>query len=169
MKDTFLTKCEKIKKYLQTIEMAIGVTCLFVMLFVMLANIIGRYLFYKPIFWSDELNNYLFIWLGFLSGAYVMGNDGHIRVDSLVVRLPEKPRSIIKIIVDSIMVVMFFFYVIPSFRMLKNLKRSNMMRVPLKYVYVILPICFLLIGIHVVINIIQETASFQKQYHKVGK
>jgi len=162
MNESVLEKCEKTKKTLQRIELYIGTICLFVMLLVMLANIIGRYLFYKPIFWSDELNNYLFIWLGFLASAYVMGDDNHIRVDSLVCHLPQSVRCIVKIVMDCIMLVMFLCYVFPSVRMLGKLKKSNMMRIPLKYVYVIMPICFLLMAIHITINIIQELNTVKR-------
>ncbi len=141
---------------MQQIELYIGIICLATMLVTMLLNIFFRYVLYKPFFWSDELNNYLFIWMAFLSSAYVMGNDAHVRVDAILTRLPQVIQHIIKLVMDLIMLVMFVLYIHPSLRMLGNLRRSNMMRIPLKYVYVIMPISFALMSIHVIINIFNE-------------
>ena len=145
-----------IKKGLQKAEMSIGVFCMAVMFIIMILNVFFRYILYKPIFWSDELNNYLFIWIGFLASAYTMGNDGHVRVDAILFRLPRTIQHIIKLAMDTIMLGMFLWYIYPSFRILSNLKLSNMMRIPLKYVYVIVPIAFTLMSIHIVINMFQE-------------
>ncbi|NBK21930.1 MAG: TRAP transporter small permease [Spirochaetia bacterium] len=148
--------CGKARRILQKGEMLIGAACLAVMLVMMLLNIFFRYILSKPIYYSDELNNYLFIWMSFLSAAYVMGNDGHVRVTAIVSLLPKRGQLWIKVVMDLIMVVVFFQYIAPSLRMLSRLKLSNMMRIPLKYVYVIMPIVFLLMCIHILVNVIEE-------------
>lgn len=148
--------CGKARRILQKGEMLIGSACLAVMLVMMLLNIFFRYILSKPIYYSDELNNYLFIWMSFLSAAYVMGNDGHVRVTAIVSLLPKRGQLWIKVVMDLIMVVVFFQYIAPSLRMLSRLKLSNMMRIPLKYVYVIMPIVFLLMCIHILVNVIEE-------------
>ena len=141
---------------MQQIELYNGILCLATMLVTMLLNIFFRYVLYNPFFWSDELNNYLFIWMAFLSSAYVMGNDAHVRVDAILTRLPQIAQHIVKLVMDLVMLVMFVLYIYPSFRILGNLRRSNMMRIPLKYVYMIMPIAFTLMSIHVIINIFNE-------------
>ena len=148
--------CGSVRSILQKGEMLIGSSCLAVMLVMMLLNIFFRYILSKPIYYSDELNNYLFIWMSFLSAAYVMGNDGHVRVTAIVSLLPKRGQLWIKVVMDLIMVVVFFQYIAPSLRMLSRLKLSNMMRIPLKYVYVIMPIVFLLMCIHILVNVIEE-------------
>lgn len=150
--------CATVRTTLQTIEMVIGVICLGVMVIMMLLNIFFRYVLYKPIYYSDELNNYLFIWMSFLSAAYIMGNDGHVRVTAVISLFSEKVRIWIKLVMDIVMIVVFSSYIWPSVRMLGRLKRSNMLRVPLKYVYMIMPIAFVLISIHIIINIVDEFA-----------
>ncbi len=157
MKYSALQKgCVRVRSVLQKGEMLIGSTCLAVMLVMMLLNIFFRYILSKPIYYSDELNNYLFIWMSFLSAAYVMGNDGHVRVTAFVSLLSKRSQLWVKVVMDLIMVVVFFQYIAPSLRMLGRLKLSNMMRIPLKYVYVIMPIVFLLMCIHILVNVIEE-------------
>ena len=164
-----LQKGVQVRSVLQKGEMLIGVSCLAVMLIMMLLNIFFRYILSKPIFYSDELNNYLFIWMSFLSAAYVMGNDGHVRVTAIVSLLPKKGQLWVKLVMDLIMVVVFFQYISPSMRMLSRLKLSNMMRIPLKYVYVIMPIVFFLMCIHILVNIIEEFVRLAKLKDDVAK
>jgi TRAP-type C4-dicarboxylate transport system permease small subunit len=143
----------KISRLLQKIELVAGMFCLAVMLTVIVLNIIFRYVLFKPFAWSDELSNYLFIWMSFLASAYVMGEDNHVRVTAIEQRLPKRIRNIVHLIMNVIMLLVFLWYIAPSFGILKNLRRSNMLRVPLKYVYLIIPIAFSLMALHVISNI----------------
>jgi TRAP-type C4-dicarboxylate transport system permease small subunit len=154
--------CATVRGTLQKGETFLGSLCLGTMLAMMLLNIFFRYILSKPIFFSDELSNYLFIWMSFLSAAFVMGNDGHVRVTTVVSHFPEKVQIVIKMVMDMVMVIVFAMYVGPSIRMLGRLKLSNMMRIPLKFVYVIMPIAFLLMCIHIVVNCIDEFARLQE-------
>lgn len=145
---------------LQAVEAAVGVAGLFVLFVVIIVNIFTRYLLDMPLAWSDELCNYLFIWMSFLASAYVMGNDGHIRVTAIESRLPEKARRAVHLAMNVIMLVMFSLYILPSFRMLGKLKKSNMLEIPLKYVYVIMPVCFFLMCVHIAVNIVGDIRGF---------
>jgi TRAP-type C4-dicarboxylate transport system permease small subunit len=107
--------------------------------------------------------------MSFLSAAYVMGNDGHVRVTAIVSLLPKKGQLWVKLVMDLIMIVVFFQYISPSMRMLSRLKLSNMMRIPLKYVYVIMPIVFLLMCIHILVNIIEEFVRLAKLKEDAAK
>ncbi len=145
-----------ITKKLQKIELFIGVTCLAIMLSTIILNILFRYVLYKPISWSDELSNYLFIWMSFLASAYVMGNDHHVRVTALIQRMPEKLKDIIHLVMNLVMFIVFTSYINPSFSILRGLKKSNMMRIPLKFVYLIIPIAFFFMAAHIMNSIILD-------------
>ena len=101
-----------VSRFLQRIEMLVGCICLALMLALMLTNAIARYLFDFPIVWSDELNNFFFVWLGFMACA-----------------------------------------------LMKRVTFSGLLRIPLKYVYSILPISFVLMIVHIVNNIINDTCG----------
>ncbi len=167
-KVSLLDWTSRMNRVLQSVEAALGMICLFVMFAVMLINIVSRYLLYKPIPWSDELCNYLFIWMSFLASAYVMGNDGHVRVTAIQSMLPPKIGSMVHLVLEVVMVVMLSLYIGPSFRMLGKLRLSNMMQVPLKFVYAIMPICFSLMCIHILINIIKDVHRLQAVRAKTG-
>ena len=55
----------------------------------------------------------------------------------------------------------------PAARVLFALRRSPAMRIPLRYIYVILPIAFFLIGLHSIFNIARRIKEI-KAYKKTG-
>jgi TRAP-type C4-dicarboxylate transport system permease small subunit len=157
---------KKITAALQKIEIALGVISLLVLFIVIIANVVGRYIFYKPIAWSDELSNYLFIWMCFAASAYVMSLDAHVRVTAIVSRLPLAAQKVISLIMNIIMFTTFFIYIMPSAGILDKLNRSNMLRVPLKYVYFIIPFFSVLMCIHIIINMLGDIHALTAKTEK---
>lgn len=152
----------KINGTLQRVERTIGSVFLGFMLFIMLLNVVFRYILGKPFFWSDELNNYLFIWMGFLACAYVMGNDGHVRVTAFQNLLSPRVRDILNLVMNLAMLGMFAIFIAPTLRLLPRLPKSNSMQIPLKYIYFIIPLSFGLMCLHIVNTIIQDGARLAK-------
>lgn len=148
-----------ISRTLQKIEMFVGCTCLGLLLGLMLFNAAGRYLFDFPVVWSDEMNGFFFVWMGFLSTAYVMGEDNHMRVTGLVEMLPRRTQYILRTIMNVIMICVFAYYIPGFFKLMGRVTFSGLLRIPLKYVYSILPISFVLLIVHVINNIVNDTCK----------
>jgi TRAP-type C4-dicarboxylate transport system permease small subunit len=51
---------------------------------VLLAGIIGRYVFHSPLVWSDELAGILFLWLAMLGSVLAFQRDEHMRMTAIV-------------------------------------------------------------------------------------
>ncbi|NPC54634.1 TRAP transporter large permease [Caenimonas soli] len=60
-------------------------------IFVLLAGVITRYVFHKPLVWSDELASVLFLWLSMLGAVVALRRGEHMRMTGLVNRV--KPRT----------------------------------------------------------------------------
>ena len=148
-----------ISKLLQRIEMFVGCTCLALLLGLMLFNAAGRYLFDFPVVWSDEMNGFFFVWMGFLSTAYVMGEDNHMRVTGLVDMMPRRVKYVLRTIMNVIMIAVFAYYIPGFIKLMGRVTFSGLLRLPLKYVYSILPICFVLMIIHIINNIVNDTCN----------
>src|SRR4051794_21117811 len=58
---------------------------------VLLAGILARYVFHKPIVWSDELAGMLFLWLAMLGSVIAFQRGEHMRMTAVVGML--RPRS----------------------------------------------------------------------------
>jgi tripartite ATP-independent transporter DctM subunit len=77
------------------LDQTIGVTCEAVgaMLVVaevtiLFAGVVSRYLLDSPLFWTDELANFLFLWLSMLGMVVALRRDGHMRLTTLANWVP---------------------------------------------------------------------------------
>lgn len=156
---------------IKKIELYAGAICLGVLFIVMIINAALRYIFMSGLDFSDELNGFLFVWMGFLGASLVMANEGHLRVTALVDILPKFVQYVLSVILNIIMLVMVCIYMKPLVRLLATLPISNVMRIPLEYVYIILPIGFGLMAFHIIYNIFNDTVMFfnERMNRKEGK
>ncbi len=153
---------------LQKIEKFCGSACLGVLFVVMISNAALRYCLKSGLNWSDELNQFLFVWLGFLSAAYTMGDDKHLNVTAFTDLMPAPLRYGIRQTMNVLMIVFFLLYIPDLFKLLAQLPISNVLRIPMKYVYAVLPLSFGLMVFHIVCNIIRDTCDFTR-CRKEGK
>lgn len=59
------------------------------MSFILLLQIVSRFLVFMPLSWSQELLQYLNIWLVFLGAAVAVKEQAHIKIDLLVEFFPS--------------------------------------------------------------------------------
>jgi len=93
-------------KLLQALDRVLdGITLLLltVLLLVVGAQILTRYVLNYSLFWSEELARYLFIYLVFIGSAIVMRRNGHIQVSVFVERLPSGVRRGLAIVSDLLL------------------------------------------------------------------
>jgi C4-dicarboxylate transporter DctQ subunit len=143
----------QLNKILLISEKIIGTFLLIMMFLIISVNIIFRYFLDNPIFWAEELSNYLFVWMALLSCAYNVGKNGHIRVNIFIQIFDKKLRDIIFILMDVLLLVLFIYLIIPNWKVIGTLSVSAAMRMPEKYIYAIIPILFVLSAFHILINI----------------
>jgi tripartite ATP-independent transporter DctM subunit len=62
-------------------------------LLILAAGVVARYLLHRPLVWSDELASILFLWLGMLGSAVALRRADHLRMLTLVNRLPGRLRA----------------------------------------------------------------------------
>ncbi len=60
---------------------------------VLLAGVIARYAFNRPLMWSDEVASFLFLWLAMLGAVVALHRGEHMRMTAVVKALPEGWRS----------------------------------------------------------------------------
>ncbi len=51
---------------------------------ILFAGVVSRYVFNSPLIWTDELGNFLFLWLAMLGTVVALRGDGHMRLTTLV-------------------------------------------------------------------------------------
>ena len=63
---------------------AVGAVIVVAETFILFAGVVSRYVFDSPIIWTDELGNFLFLWLSMLGTVVALRGDGHMRLTTLV-------------------------------------------------------------------------------------
>jgi TRAP-type transport system small permease protein len=134
--------------HLQRAERIFGGACLALMFCIICANVVMRYVFSEPFYWSEEASNYLFVWIGFLSCAHAISDDAHIRVTAFVAPLPEKMRHAIALTLDLFMIVVFGSFVMPAWGALASLHISTGLQIHEAYPYAIVPLTMVLACVH---------------------
>lgn len=79
-----------VKQSLDTALRWLCVVLLAVLVLVVAWQVFARQVLSAPSTWSEQLAQAVFAWLGFFGAALVFGERGHIAVDVLVRRLPER-------------------------------------------------------------------------------
>lgn len=67
----------------------IAVLCMVLVLILVIAQVVMRYVFDSPLTWSEELAVYVMIWLTFIGSVICMRDKEHIEVTILVDYLPR--------------------------------------------------------------------------------
>lgn len=93
--------------------------------------------------WSIELATYCFIWLIFIGISYAMKVGRHIKIDILYLKLTEKSKSIIDLIVSIILLLFLSFIMIRGLLVTITIFSLNTsspaLQIPVWTVYAALP------------------------------
>jgi tripartite ATP-independent transporter DctM subunit len=63
---------------------AIGALLVLAETCILFAGVVSRYVFNSPIMWTDELGNFLFLWLAMLGAVVALRRDSHMRLTTFV-------------------------------------------------------------------------------------
>ena len=70
---------------------------------VLLAGVVARYGFNRPLMWSDEVASMLFLWLSMLGSVVALRRGEHMRMTAVVKALPEGWRPFVETIALGVM------------------------------------------------------------------
>jgi len=141
-----------------------GFFLVFVIFFI-LYGVLLRYVFRSPTAWSIDLPSYLFLAIVALALAYVHRLRGHIGVEIVVMRLPQRAQRILSI-VGSIVLLTFAVFAawagwLKAWDHLQHGELSIATGIPLFAVQVILPIGFFLLFLQALVEIGRDIAELK--------
>ncbi len=158
----------KIVKWLDdNFEEAILVFLLMMIAVIMGVQVCARYVFGYSLTWSEEVTRYLFVWSSFLSLSYCIKKGISIKLEQIVMMLPEKIQPLVKIVSYAIELI-FFIYMIPfaySYLMatVESGQVSPACGIPMYVIQVAPLVCFVLASIRVIQRIIIEFNNLRKE------
>lgn len=126
------------------------------MVIVIFAQVIFRYIFENSLSWSEELGRYLFVWITFLGAALGIREKAHVALDALVNALPPAVRKPVWWIGYLAMIGLALAMVVTGTSLIElgMRQRTAAMQIPMGYVYVVLPISGALIIFYLVLDLL---------------
>lgn len=80
------------------VERWTAVALLVLIVILTFAQVIARFVFHSPFFWTEELARYSYVWLSFIASMAVMNTRSHITVELFDSRLSRLGRLIVNCI-----------------------------------------------------------------------
>ena len=155
---------------LPTLIMAVVVIFLFMMMTAVGSyQIITRYFFNRPSTVSEELLTYSFTWMSLLASAYVFGKRDHMRMGFMADKLTGNFRKYLEIIIDLLsfsFAAVVMVYGGCSITKLTMIQTTASLRVPMGYIYVIVPVSGILIMIFAAMNAVE---MFHHEFKEAGE
>ncbi len=142
---------------LNNIETILCEVLLAAFVLILFAQILARQVFAYNIAWSEELSTYMFVWFAYLGAVVAAKMSAHNRVTFHFQYLPKWLAKVMLALADLLWVAFNTYFVYLSYDFIFNRMnlfwKAQTLGVPMKYLYMILPVAFTLMSIRVLFNL----------------
>ncbi|WP_199621490.1 TRAP transporter small permease [Paenibacillus alkalitolerans] len=125
-------------------------------------GVFTRFVLNQPLKWMEEGALSLFVWLTFIGASSVMKNDGHVSIDLLLEKAPERFRKVLLLIKYVVMLAaVILIFVVLGFQLSVNAgdKILPILKIPYSYIDFAVPLGGLLALIHLIRLIVRTLKS----------
>lgn len=141
--------------------------CMLGVTFIIVYEVIMRYLFNAPTTWVGEMSIYLCMGIGFLGLAFALKSDSHFSITLLVDRLTPKNRLRLKILTDLVGMLYSCIFVYKGSSMVQFAFEmedvsSGMMEVPLWIPQILVPLGGFLLAIQFINKLVDDVTALKK-------
>lgn len=131
-------------------------------------QVASRYVFSNPSSFTDELAGFLLIWVSLFGAAYATGQKSHLAIELFPQKLPPEKRKKLDVVINIIIAAFaFFVFVIGGARLvyitLLLEQISSALKIPVGYVYTVLPISGLVIMYYAISEIFTGIPSEEER------
>jgi TRAP-type C4-dicarboxylate transport system permease small subunit len=113
------------------------------------ANVVGRYVFLKPIIWAEEVLVFIMVWCVMLGATLVTWENQHLRMDAVYHLAPPRVRRWLNLLSTLAFLVAAVFLLVQSVRVVAVIagtgQRSVVAEIPMVIPYGAIPLSFGLI------------------------
>ena len=133
---------QKVDKCLSMIENAVIILGLSAMFLILLAQVIMRYVFSRPLTWSEEAARFIFVYVSFIGISYAYCQKGHIRMEVVVNLFPQAVRRGLEVLINLGTIALFCYMIPFSFRFIgiQAGVKATATHIPMSIVYTALPL-----------------------------
>ena len=113
------------------------------------ANVVGRYVFFAPIIWAEEVLVFIMIWCVMLGATLVTWDNQHLRMDAVHHLTPPRVRRWLNLVGTVAFLVAGVFVLLQSLRVLllaaATGQRSVVAEIPMVVPFAAIPLSFAII------------------------
>ena len=130
-----------------------SVAAMSVMLVVIFAQVVSRYVFNWTPEWSEELARYLFVWVVFIGSALIMGESGHLAVQFVPNHFKGTATGrFLEIVINlsGYVFILILFTQGAKMTRVMTFQMSPGMEIPMSWVYAVIPLSSALMLLYLV-------------------
>lgn len=122
----FFVKLGKLFDSINIIMVVISAVLLLGLTFIVGADITLRYLFNRPLGWVKEVSEYTLVGMGFLVAAWILRDDGHVKMDLVLNKVRPRVQTMMNIITSIISTIIVFIITWFTMRVIVDFYRTKL-------------------------------------------
>ncbi len=143
------------KKILESINALV----LLIMFLLVMITVVFRNVLQISSSWSQELSEYIFVFIVFIGSAAVMKDEQHISIDTVVFQFPRKVQRVIRIIGRLLIAPFLYVMIVGSFPNIAATWNNYLPTVSwfrIGVIYLVVLIGGIIMAFYLVVNLIQD-------------
>lgn len=119
-------------------------------------QVVARYVFDRPLFWTDELARYCYVWLSFVAAIAVTAGRSDVVIDVIDRVVGPRTLTVIKALAHLIVAFTCAWMVWGSFSWLQQTAKlkSPALGMPMVWLYGVVWLSFALLALHALANLV---------------
>jgi TRAP-type C4-dicarboxylate transport system permease small subunit len=158
---SFVRKLSHIDHLLARGEAGLLIALVSVMTLVVFLQVVYRYALQQPLYWSEEVARYLFVWISIVGAALGLQKRGHFGLDLFHRMLPERGRRFLEFVIYLLMGAVVLVILVQGILLVEKtrLQDSPAMGISMGWAYACLPVGAALMAIHLLAIILGGAAG----------
>jgi TRAP-type C4-dicarboxylate transport system permease small subunit len=131
------------------VERVLGMALLVAIVLMIGVQVATRYLLGLPIVWVEDVATFAFIWAVFLGAAAGLKEMRHIRIETFLTRLPQRPRALLEAALHAVILVCCAVVAWHALGVMETESRSSTISLPVnlpRHLFYSLPLCVSLVS-----------------------
>ena len=149
----FLRALTRFDNLLAKAEAAVLISMVAAMTLIVFLQVVYRYILIQPLYWSEELARYLFIWVSILGATLGLQKRGHFGLDFFYRMLSDQKRRFLQFLIHLFLGCVILVILIQGVKLVQAtvLQKSPAMEISMGWAYACLPVGAVLMAIHLVV------------------
>lgn len=134
----------RLLRFVRNLDRHVAILAFCVMQATVFLQVFTRYVMNLPLAWPEEVARYSLVWLTFMGASAAVRANEHIRIDALLVALPERARAWL-VVLTNLLAIAVMLVALPAGFTLVNMMigvPTAALQISTSWVYLPVPLSF---------------------------